>query len=69
MDKQNNSVVTEADIETAAIRWCGDKDRETFLGDIDYFKHNWRALPGLRKYVEEAAFSRLSSQPALIERS
>ena len=64
MDKQNNSVVTEADIETAAIRWCGDKDRETFLGDIDYFKHNWRALPGLRKYVEEAARHRLTSQPA-----
>ena len=56
--------VTQADIETAAVRWCGDKERETFPEDIDYFKHNWRALPGLRKYVEEAARHRLTSQPA-----
>ena len=55
--------VTQADIEAAAVHWCGDKERETFPEDIDYFKRNWRALPGLRKYVEKSARHRLTSQP------
>lgn len=42
-------------VYAAAIRWCGEKDRETFPGDIEYFKHNWRALPGLRKFVADEA--------------
>jgi hypothetical protein len=37
----------------AAILWCSRKDRETFPDDITYFEHNWRALPGLRKVVDE----------------
>ncbi|ABF71341.1 p093 [Rhizobium phage 16-3] len=40
-------------VNRAAIRWCGEKDRETFMGDIIYFRANWSALPGLKKYVEE----------------
>ncbi len=56
--------VTQADIDAAAVRWCGDKERETFPEDIEYFKHNWSALPGLRKYVEKVARHRLTSQPA-----
>ena len=30
-------------VSTAALTWCGEKDRETFQSDVDYFKHNWRA--------------------------
>lgn len=41
-------------VDRAALKWCGEKDRETFSSDVAYFKHNWRALPGLRKYVDEA---------------
>lgn len=40
-------------INRAAVRWCGDKERETSMDDIIYFKRNWSALPGLKKYVEE----------------
>jgi len=40
-------------INRAATRWCGEKDRETFMADIIYFKSNWSSLPGLKKYVEE----------------
>jgi hypothetical protein len=39
-------------IDKAAIRWCGEKERETFMSDVLYFKNNWTALPGLRAYVE-----------------
>ena len=39
-------------VSTAALTWCGEKDRETFQSDVDYFKHNWRALPGLTAYVD-----------------
>lgn len=43
---------SEADVYAAAIKWCGEKERETFPEDIAYFRHNWSALPGLRRYVE-----------------
>lgn len=39
----------------AAIEWCGEKDRETFDGDIKYFLNNWRSLPGLRARVDRCA--------------
>jgi len=45
----------------AALAWCGKKDRETFPEDIAYFKNNWRALPGLRAYVEAEARSSSAS--------
>lgn len=40
-------------INRAAARWCNDKDRETFMEDIIYFRNNWSSLPGLNRYVEE----------------
>lgn len=43
---------TRAQIDRAAILWCGDKERETDIDDIRYFRSNWRSLPGLRVYVE-----------------
>ena len=43
---------TKQQISRAAIRWCGNKERETDMDDIRYFEHNWRSLPGLRGYVE-----------------
>lgn len=39
-------------VSRAAVTWCGEKDRETSLGDIIYFECNWRALPGLCDYVD-----------------
>ncbi len=48
MDERN---VTYEMVEDAALRWCGQKDRETFPADMEYFRHNWRVLPGLRKFV------------------
>lgn len=50
--------ITERDVSDAAIKWCGEKDRETSMDDIIYFKSNWRALPGLRVYVERLATQR-----------
>ena len=44
--------VTASDIDRAAVTWCGSKGRETFTEDIEYFRENWWALPGLRAYVE-----------------
>jgi hypothetical protein len=44
---------TAAQINRAALAWCGAKDRETFHDDILYFRANWWALPGLRKWVEQ----------------
>ena len=41
-------------VGAAATKWCGEKDRETFQSDIEYFRTNWRALPGLRDYVLRA---------------
>lgn len=38
-------------VYAAALIWCGEKERETFIEDIEYFKHNWRSLPGLTSYV------------------
>ncbi|QWY83274.1 hypothetical protein [Rhizobium phage RHph_X2_25] len=40
-------------VNRAAIKWCSEKDRETFMDDILYFRENWSALAGLRKYVEQ----------------
>lgn len=42
---------TPDQIHRAAIAWCGAKERETFLSDVEYFKANWLALPGLRLWV------------------
>jgi hypothetical protein len=56
MTEQEQVQVTKADIHAAAIQWCGEKDRETSLEDIRYFKANWKSLPGLRGRVE--AFAR-----------
>ncbi len=42
---------TPDQISRAAIAWCGAKERETFQADIDYFKVNWSALPGMRLWV------------------
>ncbi len=47
------SFPSEEQIDKAATRWCGEKDRETFYEDILYFKNYWKYLPGLTKYVEE----------------
>ena len=41
-------------VGAAATKWCGEKDRETFQSDIEYFRTNWRDLPGLRDYVLRA---------------
>jgi hypothetical protein len=43
---------TPQQVTRAAIKWCGEKDRETSLDDVIYFRENWRALPGLRSRVE-----------------
>jgi hypothetical protein len=52
-------------VYAAALTWCGEKERETFIEDIEYFKHNWRSLPGLTSYVvrvfERRARTTLSS--------
>jgi len=39
-------------VHAAALKWCGEKERETFPEDIEYFEHNWRSFPGLRSRVE-----------------
>jgi len=44
-------------VHAAAIRWCGEKARETSLDDVRYFEANWRSLPGLRQYVALEALS------------
>ena len=41
-------------VGAAATKWCGEKDRETFQSDNEYFRTKWRALPGLRDYVLRA---------------
>jgi hypothetical protein len=42
---------TPEQIGRAAVKWCREKERETGMDDILYFRHNWRALPGLKAYV------------------
>lgn len=37
---------TDSEISCAANKWCGDKERETFMSDVYYFRENWRALDG-----------------------
>jgi len=44
---------TRKQIDAAAIQWCGQKDRETDMYDILYFRENWWALPGLRIFVDQ----------------
>lgn len=44
---------TNDQVSEAARRWCFDKDRETDMGDREYFRRNWSSLPGLKKYVEQ----------------
>ena len=57
---------TSEQVYEAAIKWCGEKERETFNSDIEYFQHNWRSLPGLRAYVERevAAAEAISNRRA-----
>lgn len=43
---------TDDEVDRAAIKWCGSKEYETSLDDVEYFRCNWRSLPGLRAYVE-----------------
>lgn len=43
---------TPEEVHRAAIAWCGQKERETFPEDVQYFEANWRALPGLLDYVQ-----------------
>jgi len=45
-------VATYGEVSNAAIKWCGEKDRETFSSDIQYFHNNWPSLPGLFAYVQ-----------------
>lgn len=42
----------DAAVHAAALTWCGEKERETFLSDVQWFENNWRALPGLTAYVD-----------------
>ena len=44
---------TNDQVYEAAIRWCGQKERETFPDDITYFQRNWSSLPGLKVFVEQ----------------
>ena len=46
-------IPTSDDIEAAALAWCGEKDRETFNSDLEYFRANWWCMLGLRGYVEK----------------
>ncbi len=46
-----NLTPTAEEIRMAGLRWCGDKERETFLEDEVYFRENWAAFPGLNEYV------------------
>lgn len=48
---------TSDQISRAALKWCGDKERETFMDDIRYFEAMWRSLPGLEAYVRLEAKS------------
>ena len=42
----------------AAVRWCGEKGRETFPEDIAFFKNTWRWADGFRaRVVAEAVRS------------
>ncbi len=50
------------EIYRAAIKWCGQKDRETFPEDVAYFQHNWTALAGLRSFVEAEVAGRTALQ-------
>lgn len=51
---------TETDISRAACAWVNTKDTPDFDGSqCLYFKHNWRSLPGLRKFVEAEVKARL----------
>ena len=45
-------LIRKEHIERAALKWCGEKERETFPEDLEYFRQNWDALPGLRAHVE-----------------
>lgn len=48
----------------AAVAWCGEKERETFPEDIEYFRHNWHAFPGLRTFVDRE-ITRAGAEAAL----
>jgi hypothetical protein len=42
----------EAAVSNAAVKWCGEKERETSLDDITYFESNWRWMPGFKARVD-----------------
>ncbi|MDH7638976.1 hypothetical protein [Sphingomonas oryzagri] len=42
-------------VYAAAIEWCGEKERETFPSDIQYFMHNWWEFPSFKSRVERLA--------------
>jgi hypothetical protein len=44
---------TRDQVYQAAIRWCGQKDRETFSGDVDYFCQNWWVSLGMEAVVDQ----------------
>jgi hypothetical protein len=46
------------EIRRAALKWCGQKGRETFMDDIRYFEAQWPYLPGLKAYVDREVAGR-----------
>ena len=69
MNTQEQARILESAVHRAAIKWCGEKERETFPEDTTYFKHNWRSLPGLNQRVidELVALSITPSPSADVE--
>lgn len=56
---QESVPVSDEVIERAALKWAGNKERETFPEDIAYFKFHWGCFDGLKRYVlEEAALTK-----------
>jgi multidrug resistance efflux pump len=49
-------------VSLAALKWCGRKERETFMEDIEYFKCNWRSLEGMKATVAEVALEAIWEQ-------
>lgn len=47
-------------VSAAASAWCGAKDRETFIEDIQYFEANYKMSPGLMRFVYAAAIRALA---------
>lgn len=54
--------LTPDEIYDAAVAWCGQKDRETFLDDIHYFQNNCRGFIGMRAFAIAHAAGRRALQ-------